>query len=148
MFWSSKENKEKIEKWFFMIMKMDIRCHFYGEKFSPKVVEKQSGIRLENKIEVGDITKRGGNKGKPSDYGNGELCPPKEFKGKEDFGLYWIALTLSKHIDILRECGADNIDLVIGVWFEEQCNLAFEPEAIKLIGELGIALQVSCYEDY
>lgn len=40
-----------------MIKEMDIRCHFYGEKFSPKVVEKQSGIRLENKIEVGDITR-------------------------------------------------------------------------------------------
>ena len=131
-----------------MIKKMDIRCQFYGKKFSPKVVEKQSGITLENKIEVGDITNRGKNIGKPSDYGNGELCPPKDFKDNEDFGLYWIALTLSKHIDIFRKCGAEDIDLVIGVWYEKQCNLVFEPKSIKLIGELGIALQVSCYEDY
>ena len=131
-----------------MIKEMDIRCHLYGENFLPKMVEKQSGIALENKIEVGDITNRGRNKGKPSDYGKGVLCPPKEFKVKEDFGLYWVALTLTKYINIFRECGADNIDLVIGVWFEGQCNLAFEPESIKLIGELGIALQVSCYEDY
>ncbi|MEH7014699.1 hypothetical protein V7087_28470 [Neobacillus niacini] len=131
-----------------MIKEMDIRCHFYGEKFSPKVVEKLIGITLKNKIEVGDISNRGRNKGKPADYGNGELCPPKDFKDNEDFGLYWIALTLSKHIDIFRKCGAENIDLVIGVWNEKQCNLVFKPESIKLIGELGIPLQVSCYEDY
>lgn len=93
-----------------MIRDMDIRCHFYGEKFSPKVVERLSGIKLENKIEIGDISKRGRNKGKPSDYGNGKLSPPKDFKDKEDFGLYWLALTLSKHIDIFRKCGAENID--------------------------------------
>lgn len=127
---------------------MDIRCHFYGEKFSPKVVEQLIGIKLENKIEVGDISKRGRNKGKPTDYGNGELSPLKDFKDKEDFSLYWLALTLSKHIDVFRKCGAENIDLVIGVWYEKQCNLVFEPETIKLIGDLGIALQVSCYEDY
>ncbi|WP_460011130.1 hypothetical protein [Lysinibacillus sp. CTST325] len=27
-------------------------------------------------------------------------------------------------------------------------NVIFEPESIKLIGESGVALQVSCYEDY
>lgn len=131
-----------------MIKEMDIRCHIYGEKLSPKVMEKQSGLILENKIEVGDISKRGRDKGEPSDYGKCELSPPNDSKDKEDFGLYWIALTLSKHMDIFHECGADKIDLVIGVWFEKQCNLAFEPESIKLIGELGIALNVSCYEDY
>ena len=27
-------------------------------------------------------------------------------------------------------------------------NVIFKPESIKLIGESGVALQVSCYEDY
>ena len=42
--------------------------------FPPEVVEKQSGITLENKIEVGDLTNKGSK--------NGELCPPKDFKDK------------------------------------------------------------------
>lgn len=42
-----------------MIMEMDIRCHFYGEKFSPKKVEQLTGFTLENKIEVGDILHKG-----------------------------------------------------------------------------------------
>lgn len=131
-----------------MIKEMDIRCHFYGEKFSPKVVEQLTGFTLENKIEVGEISHKGRNKGKPSDYGNGELCPPKDYKDKEDFGLLWIAEALYKHIDVIRSSGAEDIDLVIGVFYEGQCNFVFEPESIKLIGELGLPLQVSCYESY
>lgn len=131
-----------------MIMKMDIRCHFYGEEFSPKMFEQLTGLKLVKKIEVGETLKVGIYKGNPSDYGSGQLCPPIEFQGNEDFGLGWIALTLSKQIEVLRRCGTEKIDLVIGVWYDKQCNLVFEPESIKLIGELGIPLQVSCYEDY
>ena len=75
-------------------------------------------------------------------------CPPIEFQGNEDFGLGWMALNLTKQIDVLRTCGTKKIELVIGVWYDKQCNLVSEPESIKLIGELGIPLQVSCYEDY
>ena len=59
-----------------------------------------------------------------------------------------MGLTLSNHIDTFRENGAENIDLVIGVWYDKQCNLVFESEAIKLIGELKILMQVSCYKNY
>jgi hypothetical protein len=131
-----------------MIKEMDIRCHLYGEKFSPKLVEQLTGVTLENKIEVGEISNKGRNKGRPSDYGNGELCPQKDLKTEGDFGLNWIALHLSKYIDVFRRCGAENIQLVIGVWYDKQCNLVFDAESIKLIGELGIPLQVSCYEYY
>lgn len=131
-----------------MIIKMDIRCHFYGEQFSPKVFEQLTGLSLMNKIEVGEYLKVGINKGNPSDYGSGQLCPPIEFEGNEDFGFGWIALTLSQQIEELYRCGTEKIDLVIGVWYDKQCNLVFEPESIRLIGELGIPLKVSCYEDY
>ncbi|MDP5277224.1 hypothetical protein [Chengkuizengella axinellae] len=46
-----------------MIKEMDIRCHLYGERFSPTKVEQLTGISLENKIEVGDILSNGRNKG-------------------------------------------------------------------------------------
>ncbi|AGK54609.1 hypothetical protein B1NLA3E_14315 [Bacillus sp. 1NLA3E] len=129
-----------------MIMEMDIRCHFYGEKFSPKKVEQLTGFTLENKIEVGDILHKGKNKGKPSDFGNGELCPPNDIRDKEDFGLLWVAEALYKHIDVFRIYGAENIDLVIGVFYEAQCNFVFEPESLLLFGKIGIPIQVSCYE--
>jgi len=111
-------------------------------------IEKSIRITLENKIEVGAILSKGRYKGEPSSYGNGELCLQDECKNLEDYGLLWIAETLQKHIEIFRSYGAKNIDLVIGVFYEGQCNFVLEPKAIKLIGKLGIPLQVSCYENY
>ncbi|MFB5284684.1 hypothetical protein [Peribacillus sp. Hz7] len=131
-----------------MIKEMDIRCHLYGESFSPMKIEKSTGITLENKIEVGDIVSKGRCKGELSSYGNGELCPQDEYKNSEDYGLLWIVETLQKYIDVFRSYGAKDIDLVIGVFYEGQCNFVLEPKAIKVIGELGIPLQVSCYESY
>lgn len=127
---------------------MDIRCLLTGRHFSPKILEQLTGLTLENKVEVGELRKGGRKRGKPSEDGSGELCPPKDLSGKKDFGLLWIAEVLYKHIDVISSSGAESVDLIIGVWYEKQCNLVFEPEAIKLIGEMGIPLQVSCYEDY
>jgi hypothetical protein len=129
-----------------MIVDMDVRCHLYGDEFSPKKVEELTGITLENKIEVGEIATRGRYKGTPTPYGNGEIIPPSNYKDTNDFGLEWIALTMYEHINVFRKCGAKNIDLVIGIFYEGQCNFSFPPKAIKLIGEMGIELQVSCYE--
>lgn len=126
-----------------MIVDMDIRCHLYGKQFSPKKVEQLTGLILENKKEVGDIATRGMFKGKPTPYANGELVPPQ--KGN-DFGLEWIALTMYEQINTFRKCGAEDIDLVIGVFYEDQCNFTLSSKALKLIGEMGIELQISCYE--
>lgn len=125
---------------------MDIRCHLYGVEFSPKRAEELTGITLENKIEVGEIVSKGRYRGTPIPYGNGELIPPINFKVANDFGLEWIALTIYEHIEIFRNCGVENIDLIIGVFYEGQCNFTLPPKALKLIGKMGIELQVSCYE--
>lgn len=90
-----------------MIKEMDIRCHFYGEKFSPNTVEQLTGVSLINKIEIGEISDKGRNKGKPSAYGKAELCPPAECKDKEDYGLLWIAEILYKHVDVFRSYGSE-----------------------------------------
>jgi hypothetical protein len=129
-----------------MIKEMDIRCHLSGDEFSPKKVEELIGITLENKIEVGETATRGRYRGTPIPYGNGELIPPSNSKDTKDFGLEWIALTMYEHLDVFRNCGAENIDLVIGVFFEGQCNFTLPPKAMKLIGDTGIELQISCYE--
>jgi len=128
-----------------MIREIDVRCHLYGENFSPKLLEQLTGITLENKLEVGDMLTKGINRGKPSTYGDAILCPPDENKKSEDYGLLWVAETLYKNIDVIRN-NVDHFELVIGVFYEEQCNFVLEPKALKLIGELGIPLQISCYE--
>ncbi|MBM6617091.1 hypothetical protein [Bacillus suaedaesalsae] len=128
-----------------MIKEMDIRCHLFGENFSPKKLKEFAGIVLENRIEVGDELTKGRFKGKPSPEGYGVLCPPIEYRNSDDFGLHWVAQKISKHQDDLQKCGVVEIKLVIGVFYEGQCNFVLEPKAIGLIGELGIPLEISCY---
>lgn len=125
-----------------MIVDMDVRCHLYGDNFSAKKVEELTGLTLNNKMKFGEIATRGKYKGTPIPYGNGELSPPSEYKEKDDFGLEWISLIMKDYISVFRSCGAENIDLVIGVFYEGQCNFTLPSKA----GELGIELQVSCYE--
>ncbi|MDX8363357.1 hypothetical protein [Cytobacillus sp. IB215316] len=129
-----------------MIVDMDVRCHLYGNMFSAKKVEELTGLTLDNKVEVGDIATRGKYKGMPTPYGNGELSPPSEYKEKNDFGLEWISLIMNDYISVFRSCGAENINLVIGVFYEGQCNFSLPSKALKLIGEMEIELQLSCYE--
>ncbi|MEI2358716.1 hypothetical protein [Mesobacillus zeae] len=129
-----------------MIVDMDVRCHLYGEKFSAKKVEELTGLTLDNKMEIGDIATMGKYKGTPTPYGNGELLPPNKYKQRDDFGLEWISLIMKENISVFRNCGAENIDLVIGVFYEGQCNFTLPSKTLKLIGEMGIELQVSCYE--
>jgi hypothetical protein len=129
-----------------MIKEMDIRCHIFGENFSPKKLEELTFIVLENRIELGDELTKGRFKGDPSQEGYGVLCPPEEYRNADDFGLLWIAQKITKHLDDLLICGATEIKLIIGVFYEGQCNFVLEPRAIELIGELGIPVEISCYD--
>ena len=74
------------------------------------------------KVEVGEIAIRGRYRGTPTPYGNGELILPINYN-----------LTMYDHLDVFRNCGAENIDLVIGVFYEGQCNFTFPLKAMKLI---------------
>ncbi|WP_167555399.1 DUF4279 domain-containing protein [Gottfriedia acidiceleris] len=131
-----------------MITEMDITCHLYGDNFSPNKVEQLTGLTLMNKIEVGDIRTKGVYKDKASPYGDCVLYPPEKHKQTDDYGLLWLAENLSKHLELIKNCGAENIDLVIGVFYDGQCNFVLDPKAINIIGGLGIPLQISCYDSY
>jgi hypothetical protein len=73
-------------------------------------------------MEVGELATKGIYKGAPTPYGNGQLIPPGNYKEKNDFGLEWIALTIYENLNIFRNCGAENVELVIGVFYKGQCN--------------------------
>ncbi|MET3195218.1 hypothetical protein [Bacillus sp. OAE603] len=131
-----------------MITEMNIACHIYGDNFSPNKVEQLTGLTLSKKIEIGDITAIGVYKGKPSHYGDCVLYPPENHKQSEDYGLLWLAENLSKHLELIRKCGAENIEVVIGVFYDGQCNFVLDSKAINIIGGLGFPLQISCYDSY
>lgn len=57
-------------------------------------------------------------------------------------GLKWIVKKVGAGISTIIQCGAEDNYLDIAVYFEGQCNVAFEP-----ISELKVPFIISCYEN-
>ena len=56
---------------------------------------------------------------------------------------------LTRHGDALAQLGVSGEQLT--VWYcyeyEQQCNMAFEPDVLKQMGALGVTLCISCWEN-
>lgn len=124
--------------------------HISGERFSPKKAQKKIGLVFNEANEVGSIETLGPNKGKPRMYGSAVLNAPKDLELESNcyLGIEWIVDNLEDKINRLINCGADDMYLDIGVFYKNQCNMAFEPELLKKIANLNVAFWISCYEDY
>lgn len=133
-----------------MITEIDVCCHLSGENFSPKRLEQLINFHFFEKTEIGDLTKSGPNKNTSSSEAYCSFQPPKKYNDLEEFedgGLLWMAETIKKNIDVFHNNGVEQIELIVGIWYDKQCNLVFAPKIMKILGELNIHLQVSCYED-
>ena len=132
-----------------------------GSNFSPKKVEERTNIILSAKEEVGEIIKRGPLKGTRTTIGygrfelpkdmvdaNGLYSPPVQYNGKSIDPLTWIVDVLYSQIDTIYECGAEEVNLDYYIYGKGDKSLSFEPEILKKIGEMNVALLISCYEDY
>ncbi|MGD9494461.1 MAG: hypothetical protein AB7V36_14040 [Bacteroidales bacterium] len=51
--------------------------------------------------------------------------------------------------ELLSSCGIERADISIWVYYEydHQCNMEFNPLDLKLLGENGITLCISCWEN-
>ena len=128
--------------------KIDARCVISGDAFSPRLAEDRTGIKLSNKEEVGDLGRVGIYRNKPLPYGSAYLYPPKEALSPMNSyaGFDWLIDKLEEVIEIYRDCGADDIYLDLAVYYDEQCNMAFEPETLGKIAKVKIPFWISCYE--
>ncbi|MBM7572365.1 hypothetical protein [Aquibacillus albus] len=73
-----------------MIVDMDVRCHLYGDEFSPIKVEEITGLTIDNKMEVGVIGTRGKYKGTPISYdGQSLITSDGELLDTNDINFKW-----------------------------------------------------------
>ncbi|ANE45877.1 hypothetical protein SY83_05665 [Paenibacillus swuensis] len=131
-----------------MFKRIDATCYMTGDKFSPELLQQKTNWQLQSISEVGDVRTLGPSKGKPLTYGAAELRPPDDLPYDDDveIGLHWVVNAVLPFKKYIIECGADYVYLDIAVYFEGQCNLAFEPELIKKIAALDMPFWISCYE--
>jgi hypothetical protein len=121
-----------------------LRCELQGDHFSPRLAEAKTGLTLVRKNEPGDIGTLGRHKGKPRPYGAASLEAPDDWTW--DHKWDWLLMTLSTHIETLRQCGADDLVLDLGYFYDGQCNLEFSPLRLGQVAALGIPFAISCYE--
>ena len=129
-----------------MSYEMDIRCYMWGNSFSPKKIEKMTELKLEQKLEVGDLITKGVLKNQFSLMGSASLVASNGQCDLVDTKLDDFIELLYSNFEILRTSGAENFDLSIGVFYHDQCNLSFSPHIMERIGKMGIDFNISCYE--
>ena len=128
-----------------MITRESISIKITGDTFSPSEAERATGLLLSQAIEPGEIAPRGRYKGQPSPHGYANLSAPDETP--EDGKLAALLGSFLPHVETFRQLGADDIVVYAGYFYDAQCNLTFWPDAMAMLGELGVPFWVSCYED-
>lgn len=129
-----------------MSYEIDIRCNMSGNDFSPKRTEKSTGLKFEEKIEIGDLVLKGKLKNTLAVTGSATLVANSKQDNCSDYSLIEFIKLLSKNIDTLKSYGVQNFDLVLGIFYEDQCNFSFSPYLINLLNQIGLVLNVSCYQ--
>ncbi len=114
-----------------------------GKQFSPAEVEDKTGLQLSEKLEVGEVVKRGRFKEKPSAIGRGTLSAPDHIPYEDRFD--WLLGVLSEHINALYKMGAEPIQVDVGCFYTDQCNFELSPQELKALSELKIGINLSCY---
>ena len=127
-----------------MIEELRLSVLFRGEGFSPIKAEEKTGVFLRDKLEVGDISKRGPYRGKPTPYGSGVLEVPAEIP----YGhrIMWLVNVLEGKLETIYNLGAEPTQIYAGYYYKDQCNFEFTPQEIQAISKLNIEFGISCYD--
>ncbi|MEM1057223.1 MAG: hypothetical protein AAGI52_17025 [Bacteroidota bacterium] len=128
-----------------MITRESLSLSIVGDTFSPGEASRQTGLQWNRANEPGEIGARGRYKGRPTPFGSARLEVADE--SPEEDKLTPLLRQVVPHMETLRSLDAETFEVYVGYVWRDQCNLAFSPSAMRLMGEHGIMFWVSCYED-
>lgn len=120
-------------------------CRIVGDKFSPELAEKKTGIRFDRKNEVGEIGTIGRYKGSPIPFGYAEIDFVEKGSSADLISPDAPILDmLEEYQSCFLAAGATEIDLNIDVFYKDQCNLEQSHKLLKRLAILGVDLSISC----
>lgn len=122
-------------------MKLTAYAIFSGENFDPFGIEKNSHLKLKNKIRKGEFGKKGRFKESQSSEGSAILL----IDNKVDPLRKLLALISDNH-DLLKTYHVKEIDITLEIGYTEQCNWEISKEEIQKLGELNLGISFSCYK--
>jgi hypothetical protein len=126
------------------MVKIRASCLMFGPEFSPRKFEELSGVRLVRSNEPGSMGGQGGPGSDPAAYGSGsiEVSSEAEVNWRR---LDELLVVVKACVGHARACGAERISLECSLFHDGQCNFGLSPAQLKLMGDLGIPVAISCY---
>jgi hypothetical protein len=122
-----------------MLQDFDFYCALQGTDFDPMPFVVAGKFEILEHNRVGEIAQKGRFKDRPLDFGY------VRFKSKEDdFEKFVSALYDSKRLIIESKSELRELHIFLG--YEGQCNWEIVPNMLKIIGELGLTLTITCAE--
>jgi hypothetical protein len=123
-----------------------VDCVLSGDNFSPRLLEELTGLSLDDKTEVGEISKY---KGIPITFGSASFSysfTEEERKNGAD-ELNAMLETLEKNYQALKTAGVEEMILYLIFGYVFQCNWEIPPHQIKRLAALNIHFCISCYRE-
>jgi hypothetical protein len=121
------------------------RIVLYGTDFSPSAASAKTGLAFDQAQESRSIATTGPRKGAPRGYGSANLVARPDLP--EADSIRELLSRLESGMEAIRSAGADDIYFDAAIYWKQQCNLAYDPDVLLRIGQLGISFWISCYED-
>lgn len=118
------------------MIKIRAWIEFWGESFQPGRAEQLTGVVFTEKVEVGGFAETGPYKTKPTPYGTASFEPPAEIEHQNR--VLWLAQQWAGKIDLVRQCGAEDIHFMVVYYYDGQCNCALTVEELRAISSLSI----------
>lgn len=115
-----------------------------GPEFSPRSVERQTGILFSQQNEPGDIGTTGRYRGQPRPYGSCTLPGPNSGLDLQapDAGFFEAVERLA---GACRAAGATTVVIHLDIAYTEQCNFEMSEEFLSAAARAGVALTISCH---
>lgn len=117
----------------------------FGDSFSPAKVEQETGLKFNQKHEVGQIGQRGRFKGKPFPFGHAILEAPEKIEAEAK--LEWLLDTALPHTATFRHLGVTYGKIHVTYAYDSQCNLEYEPKIMEKIARAGFSFTITCHKD-
>jgi len=122
------------------MINVNVLCDIQGKNFDPHEFDIDHQF-LESRNKRGELNKRG----KPYSFG---FCQIKSnLNSLDEIKMMNHLLELLNNLDFeIGKHGIEEINILLSVYYEKQCNLEFNPSLLEKIANRNISLLVSCYK--
>lgn len=127
------------------MIRIDLRCWIRGDQFSEEEVISKTGLKIHS-VKEKEINE----KIQIKQFRRILTVLPQEngiFENDDQKLINKFSILIKDKVDAIKSTGCEQIVLVMGVFYKDQCNFSLRSEVLKNISEGFDDFYISCYED-